>query len=82
MILEFDNLYNNFLINNFDAIYKGRKKSLVYEFREEIENKYDTIQNEYFKNYMERLEKEPPRAGDNRLPNRCSFLDSLVATSS
>ncbi len=53
LILEFDNLYNDFLINNFDAIYKARKKNLVFEFREEMEVRYDTVQNEYFNNYID-----------------------------
>lgn len=52
LIAEFDNTFNNFLLENFDEIYKRRKKNLIFTFRKKIENRFDSVNNEYFKNYI------------------------------
>ena len=52
LIAGFDNSFNEFLFDNFDEIYKRRKKNLIFTFREEIEKRYDSIENEYFLNYI------------------------------
>jgi len=52
LIAEFDNTFNVFLLENFEEIYKRRKKSLIFNFRDTIENRFETVENDYFKNYI------------------------------
>lgn len=53
LITEFNTLYNEFVINNFDEIYKKRKRSLIDSFKKEIEQKFKDIDNDYFQDYIE-----------------------------
>jgi peroxiredoxin len=53
LIFEFNEIYNDFLIENFQSIYNRRNKSLITGFRSEMDQKYADIKNLYFKNYVD-----------------------------
>ncbi len=52
LISSFDNDYNEFILSNFEEIYKRRKISLIKTFRNTTESKYDSAENSYFLNYV------------------------------
>ena len=52
LISEFNSSFNNFILENFDAVYKKRKRSLITSYEKEIKQKYSTVENEYFQNYI------------------------------
>ena len=53
LIFRFDELYNDFLVKNFQSIYHRRNKSLIAAFKSEMDQKYAGIDNLYFKNYLD-----------------------------
>jgi peroxiredoxin len=53
LIFEFNDVYNDFLIENFQNIYNRRNKNLVIAFKSEMDQKYANIENLYFKNYVD-----------------------------
>lgn len=53
LISEFNLAFNDFIITNFDAIYRRRNKTMIPEFREEVSKSYSHINNIYFSDYVE-----------------------------
>jgi peroxiredoxin len=52
LLSEFNSLYNLFIENNFKQIYAQRKRYLIYNFADSMKVKYDTVNNEFFQNYI------------------------------
>jgi peroxiredoxin len=52
LIFTFNESYNDFLITNFEDIYKRRRKGLIDQFRLEMETKYAVVDNRYFQDYI------------------------------
>lgn len=52
LISEFNHAYNAFILENFDAIYRGRNKTPIKTFRQEVQQKYADIENNYFQDYI------------------------------
>jgi len=52
LVKIFDDAFNDFMLEKFDEIYKRRRKSLIFSFREEINNRFDSVNNEYLQNYI------------------------------
>jgi peroxiredoxin len=52
LISGFNIAYNEFLIDNFRDIYNKRKKGLIESFRLEMEQRYSSIDNKYFKHFI------------------------------
>jgi len=53
LIFEFNEIYNDFLAENFRGIYNRRNKSLIISLRSEMNQKYAGIENPYFKDYID-----------------------------
>lgn len=51
MIGEFNGLYNAFLLDNFNALYRDKSKALVDTFRVQTQTRFGMVTNSYFKNY-------------------------------
>lgn len=51
-ITEFNNLYDNFILENFEALYRERNKTKLDSFRVKAGNRFETIQNPYFIQYV------------------------------
>jgi len=51
LISEFNISYNQFIHDHFEEIYKRRRKDLIEEFKDSTEEKFGSIDNEYFNNY-------------------------------
>ncbi|MEZ5199332.1 MAG: hypothetical protein R2764_23995 [Bacteroidales bacterium] len=51
LIASFDNQYNQFILDNFDNIYRRRNKTAINDFKAATNQQFDTIENSYFKNY-------------------------------
>ena len=52
LIQNMNIIYNDFVFNNFDNIYKKRQKYLVDTLRKRIDRFFPGIKNEYFENYV------------------------------
>jgi len=52
LIQNMNIIYNGFVFNNFDNIYKKRQKYLVDTLRKRIDRFFSGIKNEYFENYV------------------------------
>ncbi|MCD4664585.1 MAG: TlpA family protein disulfide reductase [Bacteroidales bacterium] len=52
LISGFNVLFDDFIINNFDNIYKRRQKSLISSFKKNMDERYKEIDYEYFQNYI------------------------------
>jgi len=53
LIFEFNEVYNDFLTENFQSIYNRRNKSLIAGFQSEMNKKYSETENLFFKNYID-----------------------------
>jgi len=53
LIFEFNDLYNDFLVENFQSIYNRRNRSLIAGFRSEMNQKYSVTENLFFKEYVD-----------------------------
>jgi len=51
-INEFNNLYDNFILENFEALYRERNKTKLDSFRIKVDNQFGEIQNPYFIQYV------------------------------
>jgi len=51
-ITEFNNLYDNFILENFEALYRERNKVKLDSFRVKVDDRFGTIQNPYFIQYV------------------------------
>lgn len=51
-INEFNNLYDNFILENFEALYRERNKSKVDSFRVIVDNRFSGFRNPYFIQYV------------------------------
>ncbi len=52
LISEFNLIYNNFIEENFQQIYAKRRRYLIYNFADSMKVRYDSIENEFFQNYI------------------------------
>lgn len=53
LIYEFNELYNDFLVENFQSIYNRRNKSMIAAFRTELNQKYSETDNSFFNKYVD-----------------------------
>lgn len=53
LIFEFNDIYNDFLVENFQSIYNRRNRSLIAGFRSEMNQKYSVTENLFFKEYVD-----------------------------
>ena len=53
LIFEFNEAYNDFIVENFQSIYNRRNKSLIVSFKSEMDQKYAETENLFFKNYVD-----------------------------
>lgn len=51
LIGNFDSVYSDFLMKNFNALYRNRNKVLLDTFRVQLNEKFGAVQNPYFINY-------------------------------
>ena len=51
-ISKFNLEYNDWLIKNFDQIYKKRRRNLIYEFRDSTKTRFADVSQKYFKDYV------------------------------
>jgi thiol-disulfide isomerase/thioredoxin len=51
-ISDFNMSYNQFINDHFEEIYKRRKKDLIEEFKDSLQEKYGNVKNNYFQEYM------------------------------
>ena len=51
-IIRFNDLYDKFVLKNYESILKYRKKSVLDTFKLEIEKRFYSINNEYLKNFI------------------------------
>lgn len=52
LIAGFNNAYNAFIRENFDAIYRRRNKTLIESFKQKVQQKYNHQENDYFQDYI------------------------------
>ncbi len=52
LISDFNYSYNYFILSHFEEIYKRHKKSLINDFSNQTARKYDSVTNDYFRNYI------------------------------
>ncbi|MDZ7741610.1 MAG: TlpA disulfide reductase family protein [Bacteroidota bacterium] len=52
-IHAFNKLYNDFIVNNFEFLYKFRDRKLMEYFRSEVAKEFQDIRNPYFRNYVD-----------------------------
>ncbi len=52
LVSGFNLLYNKFIEENFNQIYIRRKRNLIYDFADSMKVKYDTVNNDFLKNYI------------------------------
>lgn len=53
VISGFNMAFNDFIMENFEAIYRRRNRTLIESFQQEIHQKYGHIDNNYFQDYIE-----------------------------
>jgi len=51
LVRRYNVMYNNFLLTNYNALYRERKKSLVDTFKQKVAREFPDIKNTYFTNY-------------------------------
>ncbi len=68
---QFNVMYNTFLLKNFNAIYRSRKSSVIYQFRIEVDSVFRAYTNSYFNYYVKykiaSLELASRRLNENKL---------------
>jgi peroxiredoxin len=52
-IQQFNQMYNNFVVENFDRLYKNRDKALLQKFVQKTGTEFEDSRNPYFRNYTE-----------------------------
>lgn len=52
IIKKFNNLYNDFVINKFQALFRSRHKAILDSFKIKADSTFRDINNKYFKDYM------------------------------
>ncbi len=52
LIQSFNSLYNRFVEENFKQIYARRQRYLIYDFADSVKAKYDTVNSDFFQNYI------------------------------
>jgi peroxiredoxin len=71
LVRKYNELYNDFLLNNYNALYRDRKKALLDTFRLRVIRTFPKITNSYFENYhrykMASLEQLAQSAGPVQL---------------
>jgi len=53
ILSEFDGIYNNFLVDNFNALYRDHRKDLLDTLRIHVKEKISAPADPYVRNYME-----------------------------
>ncbi len=53
LIWQFNAMYNKFVMEDFELIYRLHDKSLVADFRAEVEEAFDGIDNTYFREFIQ-----------------------------
>jgi peroxiredoxin len=51
LVRRYNVLYNNFLLTNYNALYRDRKKSVLDTFRVRIAREFPQVKNSYFESY-------------------------------
>lgn len=51
-IEQFNQLYNNFVYENAQAIYRSRSKKVIDDFKAKVNSHFDKTSNQYFKDYV------------------------------
>ncbi len=51
-IEQFNQLYNNFVYENAQAIYRSRSKKVLADFKTDIESRFDDKSSQYFQDYV------------------------------
>jgi peroxiredoxin len=51
VIGEFNSVYSKFLMENFNALYRDRKKTLLDTFRVKLNQRFGAVKNDYFLDY-------------------------------
>lgn len=68
---EFNAMYNTFLLKNFNAIYRSRTNTIINEFREETDKRFNGYTNQYFLDYVKykivSLELASGKKNENKL---------------
>lgn len=52
LIVAFDMQYNQFILDNFDNIYRRRNKTALYDFKATVNQQNDSIKNSYYNTYI------------------------------
>jgi len=52
LITDFSSLYDSFILENFDALYRDRNKAKLDTFRVKVRERYNSETNPYFTQYM------------------------------
>jgi len=52
LIQNFNSIYNNFMIKNFETILKNHNRKKVEQFKNDIDKRFKNTTNKYFKNYI------------------------------
>ena len=73
LIASFDGIYDEFLSQNFDTIYRFPQSKMVEKFENDINNFYSEIQHPYFKEYKNYRITELKFLGPNRSYKTISF---------
>ena len=53
LISEFNLAFNEFILENFDAIYRRRDKTLIKNFKQKVDRNYNHSVNDYFHHYVD-----------------------------
>lgn len=68
---EFNTMYNTFLLSNFNSIYRSRTNTIINEFREETDKRFNGYKNHYFLDYVKykvaSLELASRKKNENKL---------------
>ncbi len=51
-ISDFNKSYDQFIDDHFEEVYKRRKKDLIQDFSDSLQEKYGNVKNNYFRDYM------------------------------
>lgn len=51
-IQKFNVLYNTFVVNHFDEVYRSRDLSVIYHLRKSVEAQFKDVQSSYFNTYV------------------------------
>lgn len=70
-LYEFNTMYNTFLLSNFKSIYRSRTNTIINEFREETDKRFNGYINQYFLDYVKykvaSLELASRKKNENKL---------------